>query len=73
MLSVSSSKSINAAITGIQAPFIAYSGDNNYNLLLNISEPVAAASIAQVHKAQLNDNETIKDIAIIILRPNIRN
>ena len=47
-------------------------GDNNYNLLLNISEPVAAASIAQVHKAQLNDNGTIKDIAIKILRPNIK-
>ena len=47
-------------------------GENNYNLLLNISEPVAAASIAQVHKAQLNDNGTIKDIAIKILRPNIK-
>ena len=47
-------------------------GDNNYNLLLNISEPVAAASIAQVHKAQLNDNGTIKDIAIKILRPDIK-
>ncbi len=45
---------------------------NNYNLLLNISEPVAAASIAQVHKAQLNDNGTIKDIAIKILRPDIK-
>jgi len=47
-------------------------GNNNYNLLLNISEPVAAASIAQVHKAQLNDNGTIKDIAIKILRPDIK-
>ena len=47
-------------------------GDNNYNLLLNISEPVAAASIAQVHKAQLNDNGTIKDVAIKILRPDIK-
>ena len=47
-------------------------GENNYNLLLNISEPVAAASIAQVHKAQLNDNGTIKDIAIKILRPDIK-
>ena len=47
-------------------------GDNNYNLLLNISEPVAAASIAQVLKAQLNDNGTIKDIAIKILRPDIK-
>jgi len=47
-------------------------GKNNYNLLLNISEPVAAASIAQVHKAQLNENGTIKDVAIKILRPNIK-
>ena len=47
-------------------------GENNYNSLINISEPVAAASIARVHKAQLNDNETIKDIAIKILRPNIK-
>ena len=47
-------------------------GDNNFSLLLNISEPVAAASIAQVHKAQLNDNGTIKDIAIKILRPDIK-
>ncbi len=47
-------------------------GENNYNSLINISEPVAAASIAQVHKAQLNDNETIKDIAIKILRPDIK-
>jgi len=47
-------------------------GENNYNSLINISEPVAAASIAQVHKAQLNDNGTVKDIAIKILRPNIK-
>ncbi len=47
-------------------------GENNYNSLMNISEPVAAASIAQVHKAQLNDNGTINDIAIKILRPNIK-
>jgi len=47
-------------------------GENNYNSLINISEPVAAASIAQVHKAQLNDDGTIKDIAIKILRPDIK-
>ena len=29
-------------------------------------------SIAQVHKAQINDNGTIKDVAIKILRPNIK-
>ncbi len=47
-------------------------GEQNYNLVINISEPVAAASIAQVHKAQIDDNGTIKDVAIKILRPNIK-
>ena len=47
-------------------------GEENYNLIINFSEPVAAASIAQVHKAQINDNGTIKDVAIKILRPNIK-
>ena len=47
-------------------------GDNNYNLLLNISDPVAAASIAQVHKAKINNNGNEKNIAIKILRPNIK-
>ena len=28
-------------------------GDENYNEFINISEPIAAASIAQVHKAQI--------------------
>ncbi len=47
-------------------------GEKNYNSLINISEPIAAASIAQVHKAQIDDNGTIKDVAIKILRPNIK-
>ena len=47
-------------------------GNETYNSIINISEPIAAASIAQVHKAQINDNGTIKDVAIKILRPNIR-
>ena len=47
-------------------------GDETYNSIINLSEPVAAASIAQVHKAQINDNGTIKDVAIKILRPNIK-
>jgi len=45
---------------------------DTYNSIINLSEPVAAASIAQVHKAQINDNGTIKDVAIKILRPNIK-
>ena len=47
-------------------------GLETYNLIINLSEPVAAASIAQVHKAQINDNGTLKDVAIKILRPNIK-
>ena len=47
-------------------------GEECYNSIINLSEPVAAASIAQVHKAQINDNGVIKDVAIKILRPNIK-
>ena len=47
-------------------------GDETYNSIINLSDPVAAASIAQVHKAQINDNGIIKDVAIKILRPNIK-
>ena len=47
-------------------------GEDNFNSIINLSEPVAAASIAQVHKAQINDGGTIKDVAIKILRPNIK-
>ncbi len=47
-------------------------GDDCFNSIINLSDPVAAASIAQVHKAQINDNGTIKDVAIKILRPNIK-
>ena len=47
-------------------------GDETYNSIINLGEPVAAASIAQVHKAQIDDNGTIKDVAIKILRPNIK-
>ena len=47
-------------------------GEDIYNSIINLNEPVAAASIAQVHKAQINDNGVIKDVAIKILRPNIK-
>ncbi len=47
-------------------------GNECYDSIINLSEPVAAASIAQVHKAQINDNEVLKDVAIKILRPNIK-
>ena len=47
-------------------------GEETFNSIINLSEPVAAASIAQVHKAQINDGGTIKEVAIKILRPNIK-
>ncbi len=47
-------------------------GEDTYNSIVKLSEPVAAASIAQVHKAQINDKGTLKDVAIKILRPNIK-
>ena len=47
-------------------------GEETFNSIINLSEPVAAASIAQVHKAQINDNGIIKDVAIKILRPDIK-
>ena len=47
-------------------------GNTLYQSIINLSEPVAAASIAQVHKAQINDNEILKDVAIKVLRPNIK-
>ena len=47
-------------------------GIEAFNSIIDLSEPIAAASIAQVHKAKINDNGTIKDVAIKILRPNIK-
>ena len=47
-------------------------GNDTYNSIIDLSEPVAAASIAQVHKAKINDDGTIKDVAIKILRPDIK-
>ena len=47
-------------------------GIETYNSIIDLSNPVAAASIAQVHKAKINDEGTIKDVAIKILRPDIK-
>ncbi len=47
-------------------------GENTFNSIINLSDPVAAASIAQVHRAQIDDNGVIKDVAIKILRPKIK-
>ena len=46
-------------------------GEKNFNQIKNLSEPIAAASIAQVHFATINDSNQSKEVAIKILRPNI--
>jgi len=47
-------------------------GNEIFNSIINLSDPIAAASIAQVHKAQIDDSGVLKDVAIKILRPNIK-
>ena len=46
-------------------------GEENFKNILNFSEPIAAASIAQVHFATILNNGVKKDVAIKILRPDI--
>ena len=46
-------------------------GKGNFEQITNISEPVAAASVAQVHFANINVLGQKKDVAIKILRPNV--
>jgi len=46
-------------------------GKENFNQITNITEPIAAASIAQVHFANINVDGQKKNVAIKILRPNI--
>lgn len=41
------------------------------DLFVEIGKPVAAASIAQVHKACVLDNGTRHDVAVKVLRPNV--
>ena len=45
--------------------------EKNFNQIENLSEPVAAASIAQVHFAKIKDSNQNREVAIKILRPNI--
>ncbi len=46
-------------------------GDNQFQKIMELSEPIAAASIAQVHIAKIQDENQNKEVAIKILRPNI--
>ncbi len=46
-------------------------GSKFYKNILHIGDPIAAASIAQVHFAKINVDNVEKKLAIKILRPNI--
>ena len=46
-------------------------GEKYYQEITDISEPIAAASIAQVHLAKIKVNDEEKQVAIKILRPDI--
>ena len=46
-------------------------GENYYKNILEIGEPIAAASIAQVHLAKIKFTNEEKQVAIKILRPDI--
>ena len=46
-------------------------GKENFSQIKNFSEPIAAASIAQVHFATISDSKENKEVAIKILRPDI--
>ncbi len=46
-------------------------GENQFNNILELSEPIAAASIAQVHIAIIKNENQNKAVAIKILRPDI--
>ena len=46
-------------------------GEKQFDKIYNLSSPIAAASIAQVHLAKIKDEKKEIDVAIKILRPNI--
>ena len=46
-------------------------GETQFNNIIEISEPIAAASIAQVHIAKIKNENQERHVAIKILRPNI--
>ena len=46
-------------------------GENLYKNIIDLSEPIVAASIAQVHIAKINIDNKINEVAIKILRPDI--
>jgi ubiquinone biosynthesis protein len=46
-------------------------GEKQFNNIIELSEPIAAASIAQVHIAKIKNENKEKNVAVKILRPNI--
>tara|TARA_A100000164_G_C21893223_1_gene766539 strand:- start:188 stop:1753 length:1566 start_codon:yes stop_codon:yes gene_type:complete len=46
-------------------------GDKQFENILELSEPIAAASIAQVHIAKIKNENENKEVAVKILRPEI--
>ena len=46
-------------------------GDKSFKNIISLGEPVAAASIAQVHFAKIKIDNSEKELAVKILRPNI--
>ena len=46
-------------------------GEKQFNNIIEISEPIAAASIAQVHIAKIKNENLEKEVAVKILRPDI--
>ena len=46
-------------------------GESQFKNILELSEPIAAASIAQVHIAKIKEENENREVAIKILRPNI--
>ena len=46
-------------------------GEKQFHNIIEISEPIAAASIAQVHLAKIKNENQEKEVAIKILRPDI--
>ncbi len=46
-------------------------GEKSFREIIKLNDPVAAASIAQVHFARVNINGMERELAIKILRPNI--